>query len=482
MIATPFKPLAHHPARVTHQTGRLQNMKGIRYYILALLLCATFSHAQDPVPLTDQQKLYGLSLFWKEAAYNFAYFDKQPHVNWDEEYQKFIPQVLATKNTFEYYRVMERFSALLKDGHTDITYPAGLFRTAMDSPELALAEASHQAIVIIVAKSLEEKIPLGSRVIAVDDLPLETHLSNQVFPFISTSSPLYLWSEGVNRALLGEPNTSVKILIEKPSGEQATLNLQRNSKKMQNSEFSFLPRPWPKAERFEYRPLANDIAYIALHSFADRKIIEEFNQAYPNIRKAKALIIDLRFNGGGNTNIGAEILNNFSNKDLLASAMRTRQHVATYKAWGNSQLSQGVQPGNTDYRQFATGNAWIDIDSNKATLPAPNKNAMIVPTIVLTSRNTVSAAEDFLVYASQLPHFKTLGENTGGTTGQPMRVKLPGGGSFRICTKRDTYPDGREFVGIGIAPNIPVDLTPEILRSGKDVLLDLAIAELLKAQ
>ena len=457
-------------------------MKGLKYCCLLLLVFAISSHAQDTTPLTDQQKLYGLSLFWKEAAYNFAYFDKQPGLDWDEEYQKFIPQVLASKNTFEYYRVMERFSALLKDGHTDITYPKGLQLNSMDTPQIALAEASHQAIVIIVAKSLEEKIPLGSRILAVDGTPLETHLNQSVFPFISTSSPLYLWSEGVQRVLRGKPDSSVKLLIEKPSGTQATVTLKRNSQKMQNTEFSFLPRPWPKAKHFEYRPLPNNLAYIALHSFAKREILAEFNQAYPDIQKAKALIIDLRFNGGGNTDIGAEILSHFSNKDLLAPSMRTRQHIATYKAWGKWQLRQNLDAGDTDYRQFAEGNAWITLDSSQATLRATHKNPLIVPTIVLISRNTVSAAEDFLIYASQLPHFKTMGENTGGTTGQPITFELPGGGSFRICTKRDTYPDGREFVGTGIVPAIPVALTPEILRSGKDVLLDLAVAELEKVK
>lgn len=457
-------------------------MKGFKYCSILLLAFAISSQAQDTPPLTDQQKLYGLSLFWKEAAYNFAYFDKQPNLNWDEEYQKFIPKVLASKNTFEYYRVMEQFSALLKDGHTSIGYPDGLNMKAMVSPLIGLVEASHQAIVSSVAKSLEDKIPLGSRILAVDGIPLETHLQESVFPFISVSSPHVLWSEGVKYALLGKPDSSVKILVETPSGTQTTLSLKRNSHKLWNSPFSYLSLPSAKSRLFDYQALPNNIAYVALNSFADEKIIDEFNQAYPAIQKAKALIIDLRFNGGGNESIGAEILSNFTNKDLLTAATRTRQHVATYKALGKFQLDQGMGLAETDYRKFAEGNAWITLDPSTNILQASKKNTMIVPTIVLTSRYTGSAAEDFLIYASQLPQFKTLGENTNGSTGQPIFFRLPGGGGFRICTKRNTYPDGREFVGTGITPNIPVQLTPDIIRSGKDVVLDLAIAELEKAK
>jgi hypothetical protein len=33
------------------------------------------------------------------------------------------------------------------------------------------------------------------------------------------------------------------------------------------------------------------------------------------------------------------------------------------------------------------------------------------------------------------------------------------GGSARICTKKDTYPNGKEFVGYGIKPDIEVKRT-----------------------
>ena len=50
---------------------------------------------------------------------------------------------------------------------------------------------------------------------------------------------------------------------------------------------------------------------------------------------------------------------------------------------------------------------------------------------------------------------------------------------MNICTKRDTYPDGRDFVGIGIAPDIFVEQTIEDVRQGRDPALDRAV-ELLK--
>jgi len=45
-----------------------------------------------------------------------------------------------------------------------------------------------------------------------------------------------------------------------------------------------------------------------------------------------------------------------------------------------------------------------------------------------------------------------IGEATDGRTAEPLAFDLPGGGSTRVCAKRDTYPDGREFVGKRIKP------------------------------
>jgi len=62
-----------------------------------------------------------------------------------------------------------------------------------------------------------------------------------------------------------------------------------------------------------------------------------------------------------------------------------------------------------------------------------------------------------------------------GSTGQPMSFKLPGGAWARICTKKDTYPDGREFVGYGVAPDIFVPLTVEEMINKRDDALAKAV-------
>jgi C-terminal processing protease CtpA/Prc len=76
--------------------------------------------------------------------------------------------------------------------------------------------------------------------------------------------------------------------------------------------------------------------------------------------------------------------------------------------------------------------------------------------VLLTGPGTFSAAADFASSFDILNTDTILGKPPGGRTGQPLSIRLPGGGSARICTLQERYANGREFVGVGIQPKIPV--------------------------
>src|SRR5688572_14200467 len=95
----------------------LQGIKMRTAILLTLLFVALIkpSGAQTPAftnpdtilaPISDAQKLVGLSMIWKEASYNFPFFDRLPKLNWDSAYAQFIPRVLATRSTVEYYHTL----------------------------------------------------------------------------------------------------------------------------------------------------------------------------------------------------------------------------------------------------------------------------------------------------------------------------------------------------------------------------------------
>ena len=100
---------------------------------------------------------------------------------------------------------------------------------------------------------------------------------------------------------------------------------------------------------------------------------------------------------------------------------------------------------------------------------------------VLISERTFSAAEDFAVAFDAMDRGILVGTPTGGSTGQPLVMELPGGGILAVCTKRDQYPDGKEFIGIGVKPDIVIGPSIEDIKKGRDPALEKARVTVLGA-
>ena len=103
--------------------GRSVSLAGVAALSLALAGGLQPSPERQDSTLSVVDRLYGLSVLWQEANYNFAFFDKVPDLDWDQTYREFIPQVLHAEDLLDYYRTLQRFTALLGDGHTRVDLP-----------------------------------------------------------------------------------------------------------------------------------------------------------------------------------------------------------------------------------------------------------------------------------------------------------------------------------------------------------------------
>lgn len=198
------------------------------------------------------------------------------------------------------------------------------------------------------------------------------------------------------------------------------------------------------------------------------------------------MIIDIRSNGGGNTDIGAEILKYFTDqKTFTGSKWKTRDYLPSFRAWGEGQLKDTTKFEHLDAFTkkavlVAKGDYWFYGNTSKFTNDITAKK-ITAPLVVLTSNYTASAAEDFLIILDGLKgRATTIGQRSYGSTGQPLPFDLPGGGSARVCTKRDTYPDGREFVGFGVKPDVEITRNVNDIITGKDTELEAALKEIKK--
>lgn len=457
-------------------------MRKIILLLLQLLIVNAFG--QLPNKLTASEKVYGLSKFWQEVNYNFVYLNKVDHQKWDSTFVSLIDKVQETKNDYEYYRLMKQFCALLKDGHTNIDFPENirsqlqLLKTMFGEYRIFIENIEHKAIITHINPSKKDIIPPGSEILAVNNLSVKEYLAQFVSPYISSSGNHVLEDMATIDMLQGFEGEQYILKIKKPDGQFAELLVEHS----RCSETAIYPEINSTNNFLDFKWQDGQIAYIALNSFQDKSIDSIFISKLPELYKAKAIIIDLRKNGGGNGDYGLEILQYLiPNETVIGSKSRTRNHIATFKAWGE-MTSPKDTINNLEYRKAYLsyiGEYYYDFPNSPRTLKTSHKR-VVIPTVVLIGHNTASAAEDFLVYANKQPHFTKIGSPTFGSTGQPYYFTLPGGAQARVCTKQDTYPDGTAFVGPGITPDIFVEQTLSDYLNKKDAVLEKAIKYLNK--
>jgi C-terminal processing protease CtpA/Prc len=173
------------------------------------------------------------------------------------------------------------------------------------------------------------------------------------------------------------------------------------------------------------------------------------------IRNSKGLIIDVRKNGGGNSGNGDKIVSFLIDKTIPRSLWKTPQYIAAFQAWG---IPKKWYAGEQEYIE-----------------PCDKQERFSGPIVVLMGTETYSAAEDFVVLLHSSKRATLVGGKTSGSTGQPLTFEFNYGINGMICTKRDTYPDGRKFIGVGVIPDVEVYPKIDDIATNCDVVLEKGI-------
>ena len=395
--------------------------------------------------ISAAEKVAGLSKFWSEAKYNFAYFENVPNLDWDKLYLEYIPKVQNTKSTLEYYKLMLRFCAELKDGHTNIWSTSDSLNNFVSYRPPIRSKLVEGKVIItsVFSDSLEKSgIKAGMEIISIDRIPVIKYAEENVKPFQSASTTQDLLNRTYNSGLLrGNKNVPVDLELMGLDGKIFTRKLARtgyrNLKVNPTVEFKMLP---------------NNVAYFLINEFETSDSRKKFVALFDSISKSSALILDIRLNGGGNTDF--TILSYLTDKPIKPAQNFVQKYIPTNRAWGQS----------------------VEWEQLSLSSKEPNgKNLYSKPVILLTGPQTFSAAEDFAVAFDAMNRGKIMGEATGGSTGQPLQFTLPGGLMGRVCTKRDLYPDGKVFVGVGVQPNITIKSNIVDIKAGKDTVLEAAL-------
>jgi C-terminal processing protease CtpA/Prc len=393
--------------------------------------------------LSYEEKVAGLSLLWSMAKYNFVHFDLI-NLDWDKTYLDYLSQLKTTTDTKAYYRLLMRFYSELKDGHTNVYPPDAIRNDFYSRPPMRTALIEGRVFVTEVwSDSLRRTgiIP-GLEILRIDDQPVIDYAEKNVAPYQSSSTPQDMQVREFNYALLAGPDQPVNLTCKEPGGRTWTKAVAR-------SGYSDIKR----SPSVEFRRIGT-IGYLTINNFEDNSIPKQVDSLFPQIDNTSALIIDIRKNGGGSSNNGLAVLAMLTDRPFAISSAKQRKYISRpYE--------------ETEWENYGPG-TWSPSKKH-------NYSKMVA---LLIGPQTFSAAEDCAVAFDAMHRGPLIGLATGGSTGQPISFRLPGGGSARVCGKHDSYPDGKEFIGIGIQPTIKVEPTIHDVQTGTDATLQKALATL----
>lgn len=223
----------------------------------------------------------------------------------------------------------------------------------------------------------------------------------------------------------GKDLSEVLALIKGKVGTQVKLKVLRKGEK----DYLEIPitRAEIKDETVESRMLADNIGYIQVTAF-EEVTVQQFQSALKELQQAdmKALVIDLRDNGGGLLTTAVEML------DLM--------------------LPEGLVVYTEDKKGVAEKYYAEDADEIK------------IPVAILVNGNSASASEVFSGAMQDEGKAKLVGTKTFGKGIVQTIFDLQDGSALKMTTSKYFTPKGRNIHGSGLEPDIKVELDKETLQ------------------
>jgi C-terminal processing protease CtpA/Prc len=415
--------------------------------------------------LSNTEKILGLSRLWEGVRNNFVYYD-QLKFNWDSLYSASIQKALDTKDTYSYIKELERIVASVKDGHTFIEHDVTPDLQDRITPAPFTTKFIDGKVFVDKVWSSEfirKGVNRGVEVTTINGIDVIKYGEKVLGQYVSSSTPQWLDYKVFNRYELTKGKRTIHVNVEFYDGKRKfTIDVDRDK----NWDIQQKERNSPQAEKddystLKYTTLDNNIGLLKISDFMNDSFTQLFDSLYSGILQSKALIIDLRDNGGGRSNNADYILTHLSSKPIKTSSWSSRMYIPAHASWNYPP-------------------EWYSIASAYLT-PVEKKKIYDRPIVVLINAGTFSSSENFCVNFRGMNRGKLIGTTTGGSTGNGVRITLiEGVASANICSKKDISPNGIAYVGVGVIPDIEVKETKQSFIDKKDIILEKAILELLK--
>lgn len=275
----------------------------------------------------------------------------------------------------------------------------------------------------------------GAEILAVNGLTTAEALLAVPLPLRSGSTP---WQTRTWAAfhLLSTPEGTLTVTYRNPGGKARTVTLRWVETTMPTPDDKpmiigeILPSGW---------------GLIRLPTFSrniGHDLIAEFDRTLEQVSGAPGLILDLRGNGGGDSRLAGQIAGRFFGERFCYSYDRFRQRLPLH-GW-SLRFDYCIQPRG---------------------------ESVTLPLILLIDSSNMSSAEQFIAAFTESDLAITLGERTGGVSGNPLTFPLSGGGLIRFSTGAFYTRSGLLLEGAGIQPDLSIPYTVADFQHGHDPVL-----------
>ena len=171
-----------------------------------------------------------------------------------------------------------------------------------------------------------------------------------------------------------------------------------------------------------YMDAFNNLSYEQQNTEEVAGIRKVMDTIIEDLKETKYIIIDVRFNGGGQDVVGLEVLSRFS---------ADRKQIASKKA---------------RYKNSFTKKTPIYLE--------PSTKPYIKPVYLLTSQQSASATDMMALSSMEITQLKRIGSHTNGAISDALQKTLPNGWHFSLSNEVYTDINDKFYENIGI----PVDV------------------------
>jgi carboxyl-terminal processing protease len=433
---------------------RRDTIRGVGQILLFLVFITALASAQTSGSprLGAEDRVFTASQVNSLVQGYFFSVKDLPSSGLDASYKTYLRTMLASDERRQFDLATIEFVAELHNGHTffwdkeldKITQPLGYYAAPLDG-------------YWVVQSSFLPDLKPGDIIVKIDNTPIESFFQHQA-RYISASS---IAAQRHNLFLL-------PYLFP----EQFTLTLD-GERKVEIDREKLNP-PGLTTEGRWLKPGVT--AYLRIPSFSDFQFEANALDYVRRFQNAKTLIIDVRNNAGG-----------ILPKQLIRALMNR-----PYREWKTSTFARSVivdsDPDDEKHRNStmqpeAMRNCKYESDQPICSLLvtwggeviAPAPNAFRGHVILLVDGGCVSACEELVEPFKNSGRGIIVGETTEGSSGIPYTYDFHNGMTLKISVKRQYFPDGSEFEGVGIKPDVEIHPTIESLKSGQDVILQKAL-------